>query len=166
VNRLPCPCGGALLLCAFPGRDPFGGGGLEQTAAGLAAFRDAGATMLLTLVESRTLARLGVPDFGEMAEAAGLAWLHLPIQDFGVPDAAFLGAWRAKRPEVHARLDRGETIGVHCRAGLGRTGTVAAMILVERGLSPEAAIAAVQRARPGTVETQAQQAFVRSLDGG
>jgi protein-tyrosine phosphatase len=50
---------------------------------------------------------------------------------------------------------------VHCAAGLGRTGTLAALLLVEGGLEPEAAIARVRQARPGTLETADQEAFVR-----
>jgi len=45
--------------------------------------------------------------------------------------------------------------------GLGRTGMAAALLLVERGIAPEDAIAAVRRARPGAIETRGQETLVR-----
>jgi ADP-ribosyl-[dinitrogen reductase] hydrolase len=62
---------------------------------------------------------------------------------------------------LQAQLCAGETIGLHCGAGLGRTGTVAALILIERGFTPSEAIAAVRRARPGAIETAAQLSYRR-----
>ncbi|MET0605672.1 MAG: protein-tyrosine phosphatase family protein [Beijerinckiaceae bacterium] len=160
MNSLECPHGGSLLLGAFPGLDAYGADPRANVVRGLKAFRDAGASMLITLVENQSLARHGLEDYGDLVRDAHLVWLHLPIADFGVPAEAFLMRWRERGGEVHDRLDKGETIGIHCRAGIGRTGTVAAMILVERGLKPAEAIARVRNARPGAVETQAQQSFV------
>jgi protein-tyrosine phosphatase len=49
---------------------------------------------------------------------------------------------------------------VHCWGGLGRSGTIAAACLVARGAGAEEAIAAVRAARPGAVQTAAQELFV------
>lgn len=46
--------------------------------------------------------------------------------------------------------------------GLGRTGTIAAMLLVEFGSKPGDAITAVRAARAGAIETVEQENFVRS----
>ena len=43
-----------------------------------------------------------------------------------------------------ARLRDGESIVLHCKGGLGRTGMVAARLLVELGCMPEEAIVAVR----------------------
>lgn len=166
MNRLDAPGGGALLLTSFPGLDDAVPSdwrssivrGLERVAA-------SGARTLITLVERATLARYDVPDYGDLVRDAGLDWRHLPIADFSTPDAGFMAAWREASQELHRRLDDGETIAIHCRAGLGRTGTVAALILIERGLTPEEAIRQVRRSRPGTIETDAQQAWVNGYRG-
>ncbi|WP_342363067.1 dual specificity protein phosphatase family protein [Terrarubrum flagellatum] len=165
-DRLECPRGGELLLSSFPGLLARRVAPFDRRAAieaGTAALSAAGATAMITLVETAMLDAFGVPDLGAVAARAGLAWLHLPIADFSTPDTAFLARWREEGRGIHARLDRGEAIAIHCRAGLGRTGTVAAMILVERSLQPREAIAAVREARPGTIETTEQQAWVRAL---
>lgn len=51
---------------------------------------------------------------------------------------------------------------MHCRGGLGRTGTIAARLAIEFGVPPDAALRAVRKARPGTVETPAQETYVRA----
>ena len=57
--------------------------------------------------------------------------------------------------------ERGEAVVVTCMGGLGRSGTVAACFLVDAGMSPDAAIAAVRTARgPRALETIAQEDFV------
>src|SRR5690606_25334533 len=66
------------------------------------------------------------------------------ILDFGVPrDSDQL---RKLLAEERARLDAGETIVVHCAAGIGRTGMVAILILKSLGLTTAAATELVQRA--------------------
>lgn len=64
---------------------------------------------------------------------------------------------------LHERLLHGERLLVHCKGGLGRTGVVAAMLLVGRGVDVEEAIGAVRAARPGAIENEAQENYVRGL---
>jgi protein-tyrosine phosphatase len=153
-NRLAAPRGGALLLSAHPASQ-------GNLAAALADYRAAGVRLLLSLPPASELERLGLGDLERDCAALGLAWAHCPIPDFEPPGAPFEAAWREVAPGLHARLDAGETIGLHCRAGLGRTGTVAALILIERGLTPDDAIAHIRRARPGAIETAAQLSYLQ-----
>jgi protein-tyrosine phosphatase len=70
---------------------------------------------------------------------------------------------------IAGALAEGGTVYIHCRAGIGRTGTVAGCLLVEHGFAGDEALALLQRkfgamaksAWVGrTPETQAQRAFV------
>lgn len=65
-----------------------------------------------------------------------------PIGDFGIPSEATM---RAALETVATALDAGEGVYLHCRAGIGRTGTVAGCWLVEQGLEASAAVALLQR---------------------
>jgi protein-tyrosine phosphatase len=157
---------GGLLLSPCPGwfdRTTPQAGTPLQMLADLRALSSSGVRLLLTLLADEELGRLGAGRLGGGCTELRIQWVQCPIVDFEAPGAAFEAAWTAVAPDVHARLDRGERIGIHCRAGLGRSGTVAARILVERGMAPAQAIDWVRRHRRGAIETAAQQAYVSAL---
>ena len=89
---------------------------------------------------------------------AGFEYLHLPVPDFAAPKPV-----EVKRfvEFVRGIRDKGEgAVAVHCGSGLGRTGTMLACFLVSEGRSAAEAIADVRRLRPGSVETDEQEAAV------
>ncbi len=88
-----------------------------------------------------------------------MAWLHLPIIDGGAPDGKFETLWLSAGKMLHAELSCGRLIVLHCRGGLGRTGTVAARLLMERGVMVEEAIRRVRAARLGAIETTEQEDY-------
>jgi len=120
-----------MTLC--PGKkDPYAKFGAwdRDLTADLQVVRDWGASTLVTLIEAHEFWLLGVPGLGRQATRE-FRWLWLPIADGGVPDRDFEDRWTAEAgPELHRRLEAGERVLVHCRAGLGRTGTIAARLLV------------------------------------
>jgi atypical dual specificity phosphatase len=75
-------------------------------------------------------------------DSAPVRWLRHPITDFGVPT---LDGMAATLTDVAAALEGGGRVYLHCRAGIGRTGTVAACLLVEQGLSAGEALALLAR---------------------
>jgi protein-tyrosine phosphatase len=131
----------------------------RDLATDLDAIRAAGGQTLVSLIEPREFELLEIPDLPRRAEEAGLRWEGFPIRDGWVPESmpAFLALADRLLDEVAA----GRTVVLHCRGGLGRTGLLAATMLVRLGRSPRDAAVAVRAARPGTLETAAQ---VRYLD--
>ena len=170
VSLVPLPkAAGGLLLSPCPGwfdRSVSQAGTALRMLADLRALSAAGARLLLTLLGDDELARLGASRLAGGCSELRIAWAQCPIEDFAAPGPAFEVAWTAIAADVHARLDRGERIGIHCRAGIGRSGTVAARILVERGMAPATAIAWVRQHRRGAIETDTQQAYVSALAAG
>ena len=158
---------GALLLGPCPGRRRET---LDEAASQATLTEDLsrlarlGATGLLSLVETKELPG-GLDGFTAAVRAAGLEWAHLPIPDYGVPDAGFMAGWH--RLDLARRLRMGESWAIHCRAGLGRTGTVAALLLVENGAEAAEAIAHIRREHDAAaVETQAQADFLAAQEQG
>ena len=154
-----------MTLCPGKRADCYYGGRWDRDLkADMRVVADWGATTLVTVMEAPELEALGVGDLGSVAEAAGLEWHHLPITDLQVPDERFERSWTYSGHVLRRKLVSGERIALHCRGGLGRTGTVAARLAIELGAAPGEALHAVRRARSGTVETPAQEAYVRARE--
>jgi protein-tyrosine phosphatase len=64
---------------------------------------------------------------------------------------------------IRAAVSRGERVAVHCGGGLGRTGTLLACYLVDRGLNDDEAIARVRATRTGSIETRGQVAAIEAF---
>ena len=58
---------------------------------------------------------------------------------------------------LDAELSAGKNVVVHCRQGIGRTGLIAACLLVSRGVSPGSAVDALSAARGIQVPETAEQ---------
>ncbi len=157
------PYAGVLGLTFCPGKKIFGlysGQWQRDLELDLQAIKAWGATTIISLMQEHEFAKLQVPDFGEKVAQAGFLWVHAPIRDMQVPDEQFERVWQAHEIDLFNRLQRGERLLIHCRGGLGRTGLLAARILVDFGEEPESAILQVRRAREHTIETYLQEAYI------
>jgi len=160
---------GKLGLTFCPGKyHPCGHSGnwARDLDADLERIRAWGAKIVVTAMEEHELLDCRVPSIGAAVEALGIDWHHLPIVDGGVPDQRAEARWRYTGARLQRLLDAGGRAVIHCLGGLGRTGTLAARLLVERGLEPGTAIDCVRAARPGAIETAAQERHVRGLRPG
>jgi ADP-ribosyl-[dinitrogen reductase] hydrolase len=155
--------GGRLGLTFCPGKyqpDAVSGAWARCLHADLDVVLAWGASHVVTLNEGHELEALRVPGLGVEVARRGLEWLHLPIVDRQVPDAVFEGLWPAASSALHAALASGRGVLIHCKGGLGRTGTIAARLLIEHGLGAEEAIRAVRAVRPGAIENARQEGYV------
>jgi len=158
--------GGRIGMCCCPGRHhPLATSSAWQhnLQSDLECIRSWGASTLVTLMETFELQEYGVADLPERAAETGLNWIHLPIRDMDIPSTEFAIHWRESGADLRYRLMLGEAIVIHCLGGLGRTGMLAARLLIEFGLQPEQAIRAVRKARTGTIQTRAQEVWIRQL---
>lgn len=119
-----------------------------------------GPATVVTLIEPQEFVELGVADLGPKIRARGIEWLHMPISDYSPPDHRFETGWAEHRNRLREEIRAGSRVLVHCKGGLGRAGTVAALLLVELGMKPDEAIRAVRKARKGAIETQKQERYV------
>ena len=120
-----------------------------------------GVGVLVSLMERDEYSDLQIPELFQKAEEQGMAVLYLPIPDYGVPNASEDDDYRPFVEDIAERIEEGETVVVHCRGGLGRSGMVAASVLVALGHPAEEAIKTVRGARKGAIETPDQEDRVR-----
>lgn len=154
---------GVLGLTFCPGKrggSVFGSAWSRDLPLDLEAIARWGAVSVLTLMETHELHALGVPQLSDAVRALGLRWHHCPIVDMQAPGPEFREIAVQPLRQALAALHAGGKVLVHCRGGLGRTGVVAASLLIELGEDPACALRRVRQARPGTVETPSQERYV------
>jgi atypical dual specificity phosphatase len=92
-----------------------------------------------------------------LLERHGIKGLWMPIQDMHPP--ALEEAERMCR-QVAGLLANGEVVAYHCRAGLGRTGTMLAAHLIMEGQSALQALESVRRIERRWVQSDEQERFL------
>ena len=158
---------GALLAGQHPGTADADANA-DAISAAMAALLDAGIRQWLDL----TSAAEALPDYRDVlagcaASRGQQVQVHrLPIADYAVPDAALM---RRILDTLHAALQAGQPLYLHCHGGIGRTGTVVGCFLVEHGYPPDQALALLARkwrvmakraSAPVSPETDGQRNFV------
>ena len=138
---------------------PRGGDWLDEEATGL---RRAGVDVVVSLLESEEAAELGLAREDEAAGSQGIHFISFPIADRGTPASTQNAIALFK--EILGALELGKNVAVHCRQGIGRSGLVAASVLVTNGISEERAVEEVSAARGTTVpETAAQRRWIHQF---
>jgi protein-tyrosine phosphatase len=146
------PWSGKLAMASRP----RGGDWLEEE---MASWRRAGIDTVLSLLTPDEEQDLELKREAHEAKARGMKFASLPIPDRQVPNS---------ESEVSATLDRleadlsaGKNVVIHCRQGIGRTGLVAACLLVTKGLTSEAAVKTLSATRGNPVpETSEQRRWI------
>ena len=154
---------GRLGITFCPGKkgdSVFGAAWDRDLDLDMDAIKGWGANAVLSLIEDHEFEMLGVPKLGKAVKARYIDWFHFPVRDLDTPAEDALERWTALSARLHGLLERGGRIVVHCRGGLGRAGTIAALMLIERGWSAPQAISDVRAIRPGAIETANQECWV------
>ena len=133
-----------VLGCAYP-----------RTERALTALSASGVRLLVNLhMRPHDPARLRRHNLREV---------HLAVRDFAAPTPEQIEHGVAV---IAGTVAAGEAAAVHCGGGLGRTGALLACYLASsEGLGAEEAIGRVRSLRPGSVETPAQLAAIRTWAG-
>ena len=136
-----------LAGCAQPGL-------LRPIDYDLDLLAQVGITMLLTLTET---------DLDQAALTRNrLRNIHFPIYDREAPSItqAYMVSKRIQRA-----MDQGERIAVHCKAGIGRTGTILACWMIHQGgVGAQGAIERLRSIRPSYVQSREQEEFLYAFE--
>jgi len=135
----------------MPGRD-------QRLSGDLQTITDCGIKRVVCLAPCKEIMNKS-PEYHQLLESENLPWIWDPfcVPDYGVPE---------NREEflrlalfVANRLREGESVLVHCGAGIGRTGMFAVCILLALGVEKEAALDQVKSAG-SCPETEEQEELV------
>jgi protein-tyrosine phosphatase len=158
LTELPFGLPGRVFRCPMP-FSPY-----DRHGHALQAFRELEISVIVLLAEVEECLTMTRRDLPALYLQEGFQVLHLPIPDGGVP-------LRDQLEQIvtciiqHAQA--GQHLAIHCYAGIGRTGLVAAAVAKRLlGVPGEAAIAWVRRYIPRAVETPVQRRLLVDDDPG
>ncbi|MGF1703799.1 phosphatase [Photobacterium makurazakiensis] len=153
---LPLADSGKLLLTPCPGTKEAS---LQESLLELKA---AGATAVFTALEPTDLPNDGLTKLAEACQELGMKWYHLPIEDDCAPGASFDANWAEANKAAQALLDKGDSLVIHCMGGSGRTGLIAARIMLSRGAELQSTITQIQALRPGAFTRQPHIDYIQN----
>ena len=115
--------------------------------------------LVVTLLDSDEIADLGIISFSTLLMDSGFHWIHCPIRDRST--CSDQKRIRTLLEDIKKILKPNNSVVIHCHAGLGRTGLLAATFLVSMGLAAESAIETIRETRPGSIETIEQEKYIK-----
>jgi protein-tyrosine phosphatase len=146
--------GGNLAIMAAPRP-------AEQIEAIILDWKDEGVDVIVSLLEESEIPGLTQAE-RSLCEEVGVEFFSFPVRDKTVPDSADTLAVIARR--LADRIVAGKSVAIHCRAGIGRSTTLAACVLILLGVEGDIALDMIAAARGLEVpETEAQRQWVLSF---
>lgn len=124
-----------------------------------------GTDVLVSLMQEHEHDEVRIRHLYATVERHGIRSVPFEIVDGSVPDDGDRHAFAELIEDLYAELAAGRNVTVHCEGGLGRTGMVAACVLVRAGLDPDVAIDVVRAHRRSSIQTFAQAEYVRDFSG-
>ena len=138
---------------------PRNGDWLEDEIYGLSML---GVNIVVSLLDFGEILELGLREEKKICESNGIEYISFPIKDRSVPESPAHTVQLVHN--LHLKLLAGQNMVIHCRAGIGRSGLMAACLLVHAHESPSKAFARISKARRLNVpDTQEQKDWVSKI---
>lgn len=148
--------GDRFRLAIMPRPDPYA---LDEH---LAQLRADGVDVLVSMLQPEEAVRIGLAEEAAACERAGIRFYNHPVPDHDVPIDREATETFAK--EILGELEAGRGVVIHCFAGIGRSATMAATVLVLAGFDLDDACGRISVARNLRVpETPAQIEWLRGV---
>lgn len=149
--------GGGIYLSIAPGRkDNIFDRDLELDLQRITKY---GIQIIICLLEWSELYILNISQYPRLAQQYGFIFYHFPIKDGNVPKENDL---LTLIEIIETHLYDGHKILIHCKAGLGRAGTICACSLVKLGYNHEDAIFTTRQHRPKSIQNKKQEQCIEN----
>lgn len=136
---------------------PVAGEWIEDEFSGLAK---SGLAQVVSLLEDHEAFEVGLRDEALLCKQHGLMFVSYPIADRGLPPTVAGFAEITKR--LYHEIAVGRSTVIHCRAGIGRTGMVAAGVLLHASFGVDEAFDHISDRRTVEVpDTDEQRDWLR-----
>lgn len=158
-DRLTLDNGAAFIFTPCPGTKE------ADLTSSIHTLKEAGADIIISMLPDDEMAKLKVTKLGKETEQQGMMWYQLPVEDDHAPEQDFFSAFNPVKEAILGHLKEKKTLVIHCRGGTGRTGMMAAILLLESGYQWEQAKSLVQSIRPTSLTIPAHVAFLEEQYG-
>ncbi len=119
------------------------------------ALKLAGIEVLASLLTAAESEELGLSDEARYCNETGIKFLTFPIEDRSVPNS--VADFSRFVNLIESELCRNTPVGIHCRAGIGRSSLLAACLLSQHGYETDTAFDAITQARKFPVPDTPEQ---------
>ena len=151
---------GQLWISHYPGKI-----GMEdkiiQAEIDLLELKKKNIDTVVSLLEKKELKQLNVSTLFEIIKKHKFTHYYFPIKDKSVPKKNV--ELNRLLNDLSFKIRHNKKILLHCNAGLGRSGLIAALLCKKLGIS-ENPISYIRKHRPGSIETKDQEKMISLLD--
>lgn len=131
---------------------PRAGDAIKEEFAEIA---NCGIKRMVSLLLPAESYQLGLATAAALCRHSGIEFVSFPICDRGVPES--FSKTQGLIEDLYNGLLQGINTVIHCRAGIGRTGMISAMLLVRHGYTSKQAIQTISEARGITIPDTLEQ---------
>jgi protein-tyrosine phosphatase len=134
-------------------------GSSMQLHSDLKSLKKQGVYCIVTLVDDSEIVDLGIKNFTNSISKFNFRHYCEIIKDRSIPSVDQSDNIKALLKNIRNQISLEKNVLVHCNAGLGRSGLIAALLVKIMGVFPDS-ISHIRRYRPGAIETKEQEDFI------